>query len=127
MKITLLPTIAGITLIILIALAGQKADMEVPQQNTQPTVTTVSPGSLPSHSKDSVTLACYDHKTDTIYLDTYYIRHSDHTLQQVMNHELTHRKQWQEHPILTTLNHLLPYDIRPIEKEARENENLSVS
>lgn len=114
-------TTAGITLIILIAIAGLRADMEVPKQITQPTVTTVSPGSLPCHSKDRVTLGAYDHKTDTIYLDTYYIRHSDHTLQQVMNHELTHRKQWMTHPILTALNHLLPYGIRPIEKEANKN------
>lgn len=93
------------------------------QLKESPTVITVKPGSLKSEVKGNVTLACYDHKTNTIYLDTYYIRHSDYTKDQVLAHEMVHFRQWQKHPVWCALNHLLPYQIRPIEREAR-NESI---
>lgn len=89
------------------------------QPKKSPTVITVAPGSLKANVKGNVTLACYDHKTNTIYLDTYHIRHSEYTMDQVLAHEMCHARQWREHPVYTALNHLLPYQIRPIEKEAR--------
>lgn len=88
---------------------------------TQPTVIMVKPHSLKPNKKGNDVLACYNHKKDIIYLDTFLIRRHGYTQEQVMNHELTHRKQWMTHPVFTALNHLLPYDIRPIEKEANKN------
>lgn len=93
------------------------------QPKESPTVITVKPGSLKTEVKGNVTLACYDHKTNTIYLDTYYIRHSEYTMDQVLAHEMVHFRQWQKHPVWCALNHLLPYQLRPIEREAR-NESI---
>lgn len=93
------------------------------QPKESPMVITVKPGSLKSEVKGNVTLACYDHKTNTIYLDEFYIRRSDYTKDQVLDHEMVHFNQWQKHPVWCALNHLLPYQIRPIEKEAQKISN----
>ena len=112
-----------IGLLIIMALLIIKAGMVQRQPKESPTVITVKPGSLKSEVKGNVTLACYDHKTNTIYLDTYYIRHSDYTMDQVLAHEMCHYRQWKENPLRCYLNHLLPYQLRPIEREAR-NESI---
>ena len=109
--------------VILMALLIAKAFMVQRQPKESPTVITVKPGRLKSEEKGNVTLACYDHKTNTIYLDTYYIRRSDFTRDQVLAHEMCHYRQWQKHPVWCALNHLLPYQIRPIEKEAQKISN----
>lgn len=112
-----------IGLLTIMALLTIKAVMVQRQPKESPTVITVKPGSLKSEVKGNLTLACYDHKTNTIYLDEFYIRRSDFTKDQVLAHEMTHFNQWQKHPVWCALNHLLPYQIRPIEKEARKISN----
>lgn len=109
--------------IVLMALFIVKAVMVQRQPKESPAVITVKPGSLKSEVKGNVTLACYDHKTNTIYLDEFYIRRSDYTKDQVLAHEMVHFNQWQNHPVWCALNHLLPYQIRPIEKEAQKISN----
>lgn len=110
----------GISLVVVLLVRGYMVQR---QPKESPTVITVKPGSLKSEVKGNITLACYDHKTNTIYLDEFYIRRSDYTKEQVLNHEMTHFRQWQKHPIWCALNHLLPYQIRPIEKEAQKISN----
>ena len=112
-----------IGLLLIMALLIVKAVMVQRQPKESPTVITVKPGSLKSEVKGNVTLACYDHKTNTIYIDPFYIRRSDFTKDQVLAHEMTHYRQWQKHPVWCALNHLLPYQIRPIEKEAQKISN----
>lgn len=107
-------------LLIIMALLIVKTVMVQRQPKESPTVITVKPGSLKSEVKGNVTLACYDHKTNTIYIDPFYIRRSGYTKEQVMAHEMVHFNQWQKHPVWCALNHLLPYQIRPIEKEAQK-------
>lgn len=112
-----------IGLLLIMVLLIVKAVMVQRQPKESPTVITVKPGSLKSEVKGNVTLACYNHKTNTIYLDTYHIRRSDFTRDQVLAHEMVHFRQWQKHPVWCALNHLLPYQIRPIEKEAQKISN----
>lgn len=112
-----------IGLLTIMALLIIKAVMVQRQPKESPTVITVRPGSLKTEVKGNVTLACYDHKTNTIYLDEFYIRRSDFTRDQVLAHEMTHFRQWQKRPVWCALNHLLPYQIRPIEKEAQKISN----
>ena len=112
-----------IGLLLIMALLIVKAVMVQRQPKESPMVITVKPGSLKSEVKGNVTLACYDHKTNTIYLDEFYIRRSDYTREQVLAHEMAHFNQWQKHPVWCALNHLLPYQIRPIEKEAQKISN----
>lgn len=115
-KTVTLVILTGIALVVVLSL---RAYMVQKQPKESPTVITVAPGSLKANIKGNVTLACYDHRSNTIYLDTYHIRHSEYTTEQVIAHEMCHARQWQTRPVWCMLNHLLPYEKRPMEKEAQ--------
>lgn len=111
----------GIVLVVALFIRGCMVQRQLKES---PTVITVKPGALKTNVKGNVTLACYDHRTNTIYLDEFHIRRSEYTKEQVMKHELIHAKQWQEKPLWCMLNHLLPYSSRPMEKEARNGSHV---
>lgn len=116
LPIIILIIFIGIALVIALFVRGYMIQRQLKES---PTVITVKPGTLKANVKGNVTLACYDHKTNTIYLDEFHIRRSGYTKEQVMKHEITHARQWQTRPVWCILNHLLPYQLRPMEKEAK--------
>lgn len=116
-KITAIVILMGVALTVILALRVHTVQRRLSQRPTVIMETLKS--SIPGYIK----AGDYNVNTNVIRIDTFHARRLGLTKDQVLAHEMCHYRQWKENPLRCYLNHLLPYQLRPIEREAR-NESI---